>query len=102
MPMSYHTGSPWLGVLAAGVAGSVLGAMHGYICKLPRVNDIAVGIAMMLFGTGVAFFFGKPYIQPSAPRLGSFSFGAWTGNLNLRKRAADQSAVLRRHRRRDR
>ena len=81
--ISYHSGSPWLGVLGAGCAGSVLGAMHGYICKLPRVNDIAVGIAMMLFGTGVAFFFGKPYIQPSAPRLGSFSLGAWTGNPQI-------------------
>ena len=81
---SYHTGSPWLGVLAAGVAGSVLGAMHGYICKLPKVNDVAVGIAMMLFGTGVAFFFGKPYIQPTAPRLSSLPFGGWTTDLNLR------------------
>ena len=81
--ISYQTGSPWLGVLAAGCAGSVLGAMHGYICKLPRVNDIAVGIAMMLFGTGVAFFFGKPYIQPSAPQLGSFSLGAWSGNQEI-------------------
>ena len=70
-------------VLAAGCSGSVLGAMHGYICKLPRVNDIAVGIAMMLFGTGVAFFFGKPYIQPSAPQLSSFSLGAWTGNAEV-------------------
>ena len=43
--------------------------MHGSICGLPKVNDVAVGIAMMLFGTGVAFFFGKPYIQPTAPRL---------------------------------
>ena len=84
--------------LAAGCAGSVLGAMHGYICKLPRVNDIAVGIAMMLFGTGVAFFFGKPYIQPSAPQLGSFSLGAWTGNHEIAQRAADQSAAARRHR----
>ena len=67
--ISYHTGSPWAGVFAAGVAGSLLGAMHGSICSLPRVNDVAVGIAMMLFGTGVAFFFGKPYIQPTAPRL---------------------------------
>ena len=33
------------------------------------MNDIAVGIAFMSFGTGLAFFFGKPYIQPSAPRL---------------------------------
>ncbi|HTZ01251.1 MAG TPA: ABC transporter permease [Xanthobacteraceae bacterium] len=81
--ISYQTGSPWLGVLGAGCAGSVLGAMHGYICKLPRVNDIAVGIAMMLFGTGVAFFFGKPYIQPSAPQLGSFSLGAWTHNKDI-------------------
>jgi simple sugar transport system permease protein len=57
--------------------------MHGYICKLPKVNDIAVGIAMMLFGTGVAFFFGKPYIQPQAPQLSSFSLGAWTGNQQI-------------------
>jgi general nucleoside transport system permease protein len=80
---SYHTGSPWLGVFFAGIAGSCLGAMHGYICKLPRVNDVAVGIAMMLFGTGVAFFFGKPYIQPTAPRLGSIPLGAWSSNADL-------------------
>jgi ABC-type uncharacterized transport system permease subunit len=80
---SYHSGSPWFGVLAAGIAGSWLGAMHGYICKLPRVNDVAVGIAMMLFGTGVAFFFGKPYIQPTAPRLGSIPLGAWSSNADL-------------------
>jgi general nucleoside transport system permease protein len=81
--ISYQTQSPWLGVLAAGCAGSVLGAMHGYICKLPKVNDIAVGIAMMLFGTGVAFFFGKPYIQPQAPQLGSFSLGAWSDSQQV-------------------
>ena len=80
---SYHTGSPWLGVLAAGCAGVVLGGIHGYVCKLPKVNDIAIGIAMMLFGTGLAFFFGKAYIQPSAPRLGSFSLGEWTGNPQI-------------------
>ena len=31
-----------------------------------RVNDVAMGIAIMLAGTGIAFFFGKPYMQPSA------------------------------------
>jgi general nucleoside transport system permease protein len=82
--ISYHTGSPWIGIVAAGVAGSVLGAMHGSICKLPKVNDVAVGIAMMLFGTGVAFFFGKPYIQPTAPRLPSIPLGAWSDNASLK------------------
>jgi simple sugar transport system permease protein len=81
---SYHTGSPWLGVIAAGVAGAGLGAMHGLICGLPKVNDVAVGIAMMLFGVGVAFFFGKPYIQPTAPRLDSIPLGFWTDNASLK------------------
>jgi simple sugar transport system permease protein len=81
--VSYGTGSPWIGVFAAGGIGMVLGAMHGYICKLPKVNDIAVGIAMMSFGTGVAFFFGKPFIQPTAPRLDAIHLGDWTGNSAL-------------------
>jgi general nucleoside transport system permease protein len=80
---AFQTGDPWLGVLAAGVSGFFLGSIHGYLCKLPRVNDIAVGIAMMAFGTGLAFYLGKPYIQPSAPRLESIHLGDWTGIPNL-------------------
>lgn len=81
--ISYQTGSPWLGVLVAGFAGSLFGALHGYICKLPKVNDIAIGIALMLFGTGLAFFLGKPYIQPQAPRLPSIPLGWWSDNPQI-------------------
>ncbi len=79
----YETGSPWLGVLAGGCAGTVLGAMHGTLCKLPKVNDIAIGIAMMSFGIGIAFFFGKAYIQPQAPHLPSIPFGLWASEPQL-------------------
>ena len=30
--VSYLTGSPWLGVLAAGLAGAALGGLHASIC----------------------------------------------------------------------
>ena len=77
--LSYITGSPWLGVLGAGVAGLGLGLLHGLVCNLPRVNDIAVGIGLMLFGTGLAFLLGKPYVQPKAPTLPAMSLGGWSG-----------------------
>lgn len=67
--ISYLTGSPWLGVFMAGLAGLMLGAIHGWLSQQPRVNDVAVGIAMIVFGSGIAFFLGKPFIQPSAPQL---------------------------------
>ncbi len=76
--IAYQTGSPWLGVIAAAIAGAAFGFAHGWMCKLPRVNDIAIGISLMILGMGLAFFFGKPYIQPVAPDLPSIPFGWWS------------------------
>src|SRR3977135_1567469 len=44
---------PWRGVLGAGLAAAVLGILHAWLCSQPRVNDVAVGIGIMLFGTGL-------------------------------------------------
>ncbi|KAM3091821.1 ABC transporter permease [Phormidesmis sp. 146-35] len=71
--------APWLGVLVAGFAGMLLGFIHAWLSQQPKVNDVAVGIAMIIFGSGVAFFLGKPFIQPPAPQLPSFSLGWWSG-----------------------
>jgi len=78
------TGSAWAGVLVAAFAGSLFGLVHGLICSLPRVNDIAVGIALMLLGQGLAWYFGKPYIQPSAPDLPAIPLGWWSDVPQLR------------------
>lgn len=82
--VSYLSGSPWLGVLSAGGAGVVLGALHAVLCSRPRVNDIAVGIAMMLFGMGLAFYLGKPLIQPQAPLLPALDLGAFAKSPAVR------------------
>ena len=81
--VSYGTGNAWVGVLAAGGAGFAMGLLHGLVCNLRRVNDIAVGIGLMLFGTGLAFFLGKPYVQPKATMLPSIPFGFWSGSPQL-------------------
>jgi ABC-type uncharacterized transport system permease subunit len=70
------TGNPWLGLPAAAFAGVLLGALHGGLCSLPRVNDTAMGIALMLAGSGLAFWLGKPLIQPSAPDLPAIPLGS--------------------------
>jgi simple sugar transport system permease protein len=90
--ISYLTGSPWLGVLVAGLAGALFGVLHAAICSLPKVNDIAVGIALMLLGTGLAFFLGKSFIQPQAPILPAIDFGWWSDVPQVR--AALQINVL--------
>jgi simple sugar transport system permease protein len=76
--LAYLSGLWWVGVLAAGVAGALMALLHGLIASLPRVNDIAAGIAIMLFGAGLAFYLGKPLIQPQAPQIPALALGGWS------------------------
>ena len=82
--LSYRWGSPWMGVFCAALVGALFGLLHALICSLPKVNDIAVGIALMLFGTGMAFFLGAPYVAPQAPGLPVMHLGAWSNVPQLR------------------
>jgi len=81
---SYLSGSSWIGVLAAALVGALLAALHGVLCSLPGVNDIATGIALMLLGMGLAFYLGKPLIQPQAPQLPAIALGFWSDSPAVR------------------
>ena len=80
---AYLSGSPWLGVLVGALAGAVLATLHGLLCSLERVNDVATGIAFMLLGMGLAFYLGKPLIQPQAPQIPALPLGAWSDSPAL-------------------
>jgi simple sugar transport system permease protein len=75
---SYLSGSAWTGVLLAAGVGAALALIHGLLCSLPRVSDVATGIALMILGSGLAFYLGKPLIQPQAPQLEPLKLGAWS------------------------
>ncbi len=75
---AFLSDSAWVGVLAAACSGALLALLHGVTCSLARVNDIAMGIAVMLLGAGLAFYLGKPLIQPQAPQIPSIELGSFS------------------------
>jgi general nucleoside transport system permease protein len=77
--------APWLGVIVAGIAGLCMGFIHAWLSQQPKVNDVAVGIAMIIFGSGLAFFLGKPFIQPSAPNLPAIGLADWSSIPQIRQ-----------------
>ena len=85
---AYLSGSPWVGVLLAGLSGAALALLHGLLCSVKRVSDIATGIALMLLGAGLAFYLGKPLIQPQAPQIPSIALGAWSASPGVQSALA--------------
>jgi general nucleoside transport system permease protein len=54
------TGSPVVGLLGGAFAGAVLASLHGFLSVTLRANQIVSGLALVIFGTGVAQFLGQP------------------------------------------
>jgi simple sugar transport system permease protein len=82
--VSYLSGNAWLGVAAGAGSGALLALLHALACSLRGVNDIAMGIATMLLGIGLAFYLGKPLIQPQAPIIDSIALGNWSDSPAVR------------------
>ena len=56
----------YLAVFVAAVVGMVFSFIYAYLCSLPKVNEIAIGIAFLLFGTALAQFLGSNYINETS------------------------------------
>jgi ABC-type uncharacterized transport system permease subunit len=55
------SGSIWLGLVVGSLLGAVLAAIHAVLAVTLRANQIVSGLALVIFGTGLANFLGKPY-----------------------------------------
>lgn len=59
------TGNPYVGVLAALVAGAVLSLLFGFLTLTMVSNQVATGLALTLLGLGLAGLMGESFVgQP--------------------------------------
>jgi general nucleoside transport system permease protein len=56
------TGSAYLGVLMAAIAGGLAMLLFGWLVVSRRANQLASGLAMMFFGMGVSALVGRPFV----------------------------------------
>jgi ABC-type uncharacterized transport system permease subunit len=56
------TGSLTLGVIAAMIAAMALSLLFAVLAISFRANQVAVGLALTIFGTGIGSFIGKSYV----------------------------------------
>ncbi|KXG78655.1 ABC transporter permease [Thermotalea metallivorans] len=61
------TGNPWLGILAAMLAGGMLSLIHAFLTITLKASQVVSGLALTIFGTGLSSFIGKKLIGIPAP-----------------------------------
>lgn len=59
--VAHHTGNPALGILAGMTAGMLMSLIFAFSALTLVANQVASGLALSIFGIGLAAFVGKPY-----------------------------------------
>ena len=61
--VQFHTGSPYLAVLAALFGGMVIASIFAFLTQYLLTNQVATGLALTLFGLGFSAFAGRGYTE---------------------------------------
>lgn len=72
--VAMYTGNPLLGFLGGGLFGAMMGAIHGLVCLTFQGNQVVSGLALTILGTGLANYWGTPFVGQTAPGFAPFSF----------------------------
>ncbi len=64
--VAYFTKNPWLGFIAAGIAGALLALLHAIACVTFTADQVVSGIAINFIGPGVALFLTKIFFDGAA------------------------------------
>ena len=63
--VAFMTGNVWLGVGTAMLAGAGMSLLFAILAVSLKANQVAVGLALTIFGTGLSSFLGKAYVGRS-------------------------------------
>ncbi len=68
--VTYTTGNPWLGLLAAIIAGMVISILHAFTSVTLQANQVVSGLALTMIGLGLSGMLGKSYVgKPLAVKM---------------------------------
>ena len=60
--VTYNTGSPFWGLVAAFFVGMAVNVVHAFLCISLKANQVICGLAMTMFGTGVSSLLWRGYV----------------------------------------
>ncbi|MBL0714812.1 MAG: ABC transporter permease [Desulfosarcina sp.] len=88
------TGNPVLAFALAGVAGMLLSAAHGVVCLWFLGNQVVSGLALTIFGLGLADYMGTPLIGQTAPGFDKIAIPMLSGLPILGRIFFQQDALV--------
>ena len=71
--VTFTTGNPWFGLVAAIVASALISAIHAFVSITLQSSQVVSGLALTMLGLGIAGLVGKPYIgKPLAEKMATW------------------------------
>jgi general nucleoside transport system permease protein len=69
--VTFTTFNPWLGMLAAAVAGAAASMVFGLLVLTFGANQVATGLALAIFGIGLSTLIGNDFVGIIVPEFSS-------------------------------
>jgi simple sugar transport system permease protein len=69
--VTVYTGNPWVGVIGAAAAGAASALLFGFFVLTLNSNQVATGLALTIFGTGLSSLIGLSFVGRIVPQFGS-------------------------------
>jgi len=67
---AFHTGNVWAGVVTAIIVGGLLALIHAFLTITLRADQTVSGLALTIFGSGLASFLGQKLGPSGRPLVG--------------------------------